>query len=54
MLLHALVPAPLERGEHGNKVVLFKSEFLRMKQAVEENEDLRVAAANGKQAENEH
>lgn len=53
-IARARIPAPLERGEHGNKVVLFKSEFLRMKQAVEVNEDLRVAVANGKQVENDY
>lgn len=52
-IVRARIPAPLERGEHGNKVVLFKSEFIRMKQAVEENEDLRIAAVEGKQAKNE-
>lgn len=52
-IVRARIPAPLERGEHGNKVVLFKSEFIRMKQAVEENEDLRIVAAEGKQAKNE-
>lgn len=52
-IVRARIPAPLERGEHGNKVVLFKSEFIRMKQAVEENEDLRIVAVEGKQAKNE-
>lgn len=52
-IARARIPAPLERGEHGNKVVLFKSEFIRMKQAVEENEDLRIAAVEGKQTKNE-
>lgn len=52
-IARARIPAPLERGEHGNKVVLFKSEFIRMKQAVEENEDLRIAAVEGKQVKNE-
>lgn len=52
-IVRARMPAPLERGEHGNKIVLFKSEFTRMKQAVEENEDLRIAAVEGKQVKNE-
>lgn len=52
-IVRARIPAPLERGEHGNKVVLFKSEFIRMKQAVEENEDLRIVAAEGRQAKND-
>lgn len=51
-IARARIPAPLERGEHGNKVVLFKSEFIRMREAVEENADLRIAAAEGKQAKN--
>lgn len=52
-IVRARMPAPLERGEHGNKIVLFKSEFIRMREAVEENEDLRIAAAEGKQAKND-
>lgn len=52
-IVRARMPAPLQRGEHGNKIVLFKSEFIRMKQAVEENEDLRIVAVEGKQAKNE-
>lgn len=52
-IVRARMPAPLQRGEHGNKIVLFKSEFIRMKQAVEENEDLRIIAVEGKQAKNE-
>lgn len=52
-IVRARMPAPLERGEHGNKIVLFKSEFIHMKEAVEENEDLRIAAAEGKQARND-
>jgi hypothetical protein len=30
-IVRARMPAPLKRGEHGNKIVLFKSEFIRMR-----------------------
>lgn len=35
-IARARVPAPLERGEHGNKVVLFKSEFSRMRATIDQ------------------
>lgn len=49
-IARARVGDQLKRGKYGSKVVLFESEFDRMKAAVEENEDLRITAAEGKQA----
>ena len=51
-IIRARMADQMKRGVYGNKVILFKSEFDRMKDAVNANEDLRIVAAEGKQAKN--